>query len=630
MLRSGDDGENWQWIDTPASGRLRDLEVRADGAVSVTGEGGVVLLSTDGGATWTDVGPGFGAARDHLWRDASEGYVVGDSLAHRTLDGGATWDPMFPPMFFGHDGLFFAGARTVVVLQNGSHWVSEDGGAGWTEVQRFTRPFYQVAGVGMDADHWITVSSSEGGELWETLDGGDTWTQLLERDCAGFTALERLPGGRLVVGSDIGDLLVSDDDGRTWTNRAGNVTGDAVSSSIQVFAPGSAGVVFAGTSRALTGGRTWMRSDDGGLHWTRPVTQPPFAVYGASFHDADRGLVRGTTAVAATTDGGARWVDQTLAAPFETLAGVDATLADRWFATVRDGTNRTGRVLRSRDLGATWQTVGGGLPAGFQAGVIALHDTGVGLVADGNGNGSMHRTTDGGETWTRVAWAGGIPSSLSWVDASLVFAVGNGEVWRSGDGGLSWQRVDTERVVGVRFADDQNGFAWSWWPWLRRTTDGGDSWTTVDIPVRGAIVGRTVNEGITAVLPAPWLGPGAWLLGGDMNRILVMRAGTATSTPPLREAGAGAVRIDGTSPNPFNPRVRVRFTLDAPATLRLDVFDARGRRVRAFAPRGFGRGPGSLVWDGRDDSGRPVASGSYHLRLATDRGFDVTRVVLVR
>jgi hypothetical protein len=69
-------------------------------------------------------------------------------------------------------------------------------------------------------------------------------------------------------------------------------------------------------------------------------------------------------------------------------------------------------------------------------------------------------------------------------------------------------------------------------------------------------------------------------------------------------------------PNPFNPATLLRYGLAAAGPVRLDIFDGRGRLVRSLVRRPYvAAGFYTATWDGRDDGGRPVASGVYHARL---------------
>jgi hypothetical protein len=68
-------------------------------------------------------------------------------------------------------------------------------------------------------------------------------------------------------------------------------------------------------------------------------------------------------------------------------------------------------------------------------------------------------------------------------------------------------------------------------------------------------------------------------------------------------------------PNPFNPTTTIRFAVKAPAAVKLHIFNLKGELVRTLADGEFNRGLYEKRWNGRDDTGRPAASGMYFYRL---------------
>jgi hypothetical protein len=75
-------------------------------------------------------------------------------------------------------------------------------------------------------------------------------------------------------------------------------------------------------------------------------------------------------------------------------------------------------------------------------------------------------------------------------------------------------------------------------------------------------------------------------------------------------------------PNPFNPMTTFSFSLEHDTRVELSVFDLRGRKVRTVvdAPLTAGDYTNAYRWDGRDDQGRMMTSGTYFYRLTTDDG----------
>lgn len=97
--------------------------------------------------------------------------------------------------------------------------------------------------------------------------------------------------------------------------------------------------------------------------------------------------------------------------------------------------------------------------------------------------------------------------------------------------------------------------------------------------------------------------------------------------PP--EAPARAV-LAANTPNPFNPSTTLAFDLPADGPVRVDVYDVQGRRVRRLHDGAASAGRTEVIWDGRDDRGRGVPSGTYIARLSSAQGDDVRRMALVR
>lgn len=93
---------------------------------------------------------------------------------------------------------------------------------------------------------------------------------------------------------------------------------------------------------------------------------------------------------------------------------------------------------------------------------------------------------------------------------------------------------------------------------------------------------------------------------------------------------AGRLEILGTAPNPFNSATTVNFSVQRAGAVRLAVFDPAGRLVHRLVDVDLPAGRHAATWDGRDASGRAVASGTYLLRLEANGGIRTGRLVLVK
>ena len=83
-------------------------------------------------------------------------------------------------------------------------------------------------------------------------------------------------------------------------------------------------------------------------------------------------------------------------------------------------------------------------------------------------------------------------------------------------------------------------------------------------------------------------------------------------------------------PNPFNPVTTIEYSVNQESRVRLQVFDARGRLVRTLVNRAVLPNNYKVLWDGRDSSGNPVASGIYFYRMISDHFIATKKMILLK
>ena len=129
---------------------------------------------------------------------------------------------------------------------------------------------------------------------------------------------------------------------------------------------------------------------------------------------------------------------------------------------------------------------------------------------------------------------------------------------------------------------------------------------------------------------------------------------TVKGAPPGAEAkipltlkdGAGGVwtysfiaRVSGVSPvqdylfenypNPFNPSTSLSFSLKESRQTSLVIYNALGQKIRTLLSEPRSAGKHTIVWNGRDDGGRAVSSGTYFFRLTSGSFVQTRRMTLV-
>ena len=83
-------------------------------------------------------------------------------------------------------------------------------------------------------------------------------------------------------------------------------------------------------------------------------------------------------------------------------------------------------------------------------------------------------------------------------------------------------------------------------------------------------------------------------------------------------------------PNPFNPSTTIEYSLIERATVRLEIFSAAGQKVRTLQNSTQQPGNYKLVWDGRNDSGQMVSSGTYFYRVTAGSFSKMFKMTFVR
>jgi photosystem II stability/assembly factor-like uncharacterized protein len=246
----------WQPLAGGVTVRLRGVSVVSPQVAWVSGGGGTVLRTTDGGATWQSRPVPGAEALDFRDVDAFDARVasvlsIGPGKAsriYRTHDGGGSWALQF----------------------------STDDSKIFLDAMAFS-----------DASHGVAFSDSVDGQfvILTTSDGGGRWTRVaadrLPAALAGEGAFAAsgtnvaVHGSHIWIGTTASRVLRSTDAGRTWT-----VTTTPV---VAAEATGIFSVAFSDTRHGVVVGGNYTKereaianaatTDDGGMTW-RAVSAP--------------------------------------------------------------------------------------------------------------------------------------------------------------------------------------------------------------------------------------------------------------------------------------------------------------------------------------------------------------------
>jgi hypothetical protein len=88
--------------------------------------------------------------------------------------------------------------------------------------------------------------------------------------------------------------------------------------------------------------------------------------------------------------------------------------------------------------------------------------------------------------------------------------------------------------------------------------------------------------------------------------------------------------LDQNHPNPFNPTTNISFSLTEAGPASIKVYDVRGREVRSLLDRNMPAGKHTVTWDGTDNNGRTLASGTYFYTMQSEDGTSSRKALLLK
>lgn len=100
------------------------------------------------------------------------------------------------------------------------------------------------------------------------------------------------------------------------------------------------------------------------------------------------------------------------------------------------------------------------------------------------------------------------------------------------------------------------------------------------------------------------------------------------SGAPEAVSGPARFALHGSRVNPAAGSAEITFQVPARTAVTLAVFDVSGRAIRTLAQQTYDPGAHTLVWDGADGHGSPVAAGVYYCRMQAS-GFTAVRPVVL-
>ncbi len=454
IYKTTDCGRTWQWNEQIIMPKiytgLNDISFVDKNRGYISGDAGVLLITSDGGNTWQRDTAGY-YNYSTCFTDSLNGFVVGIGsyypFIYSTTDEGKSWteiDSGLIPGYALYKVRFSDKENGWIVGGEGMVYRTANGGKNWTAINQEPYKFNSIYFVDENTgwavgDSGIIVHTTDGGENWEEQNKNDSliFNSVYAIDNQSvFTAGTILNIGGTPVTPIRSVMFSSHNGGATWQRQI--IDSTSVLSSIFFISPNIGWSVGSGRIYKTT---------DGGINWILQYnSKKTSSFYSVQFINDQTGwVVNGyTNQVLKTIDGGTRW--DTL----ETGSGI--WLRSLFFINESTGwavgEDQGNNIFKTSDGGGTWTTEYTSINCNLISVYFINADTGWVGGYDNGYNGVIFKTIDGGNNWIEQ-------QSPSENDLTSVYFVDSNTGWTAGFGGI-FKTTDGGGIMSVKENNHKN------------------------------------------------------------------------------------------------------------------------------------------------------------------------------
>lgn len=374
--------------------------------------------TTDGGETWIQISGTSEAIYDFHFLDENNGFTTGDHGAtFKTTNGGITWDQIFFQNGFIYDtsmyGIYFqdsnigfaTGARGRIIK-------TINGGATWTQHSVTYDDFNDIKLL----DNGVGFARTRN-NYYKTTDSGDNWSYISSVNhfsfCNGSYFVNENVGYSIGGGSSgiSGDVFKTIDGGITWSQL--NINVDEGLNSV-FFINENIGFVSGGFNQ-----RKVMKTTNGGLTWTQVLNQRFGQI---QFLNNDIGYANligySYGRMYKTIDGGNTW---------NISIEVDKQINAFDFIDENNGyfVGDQGLIYKTNNGGTNWEELN--IPYDWYT-EVNFYTKNVGYIADEEGR--LYKTENGGLNWQNITQQYAI-NSIEIINDKIYTAGTNGKIYKS-------------------------------------------------------------------------------------------------------------------------------------------------------------------------------------------------------
>lgn len=629
ILRTTNGGSNWSYVSSvPTSENLNGINFVSTNIGYACGKGGVILQTDNGGNSWILQNSTVTSnLNDISFSDANNGFAVFGTNSSNVLwtnSGGFLWQlkPFTKPP--GQLNVRMYDCKAVrgtnhawMIGYHGNIFHSTNKGQNWTLSKSIFGSSYGYARAIDFVDANVGFAGSDNGWLFRTTDAGASWDSVNVGTGERVYALNAINANMIIAVCENNQLRKSIDGGNTWipiidwprADFRGMSIADSSNIAMSTF---GGDIAFSGSA---------------GNNFSFPnnISLPTIgAIECIEFYDASLGFYGSENGqIAKSINGGQSWYATNTTGELKKIHSIFIYNQNIAWA---GGT--TGKIYKTTDGGENWAEV-------IDLGSDTVYDLyflseQVGFAAMDDGY--IFKCIDGNNNWTLIDSLNGERLlSMEFIDNNVGFVVGyNGLLGKTSDGGNNWDVVDTLAVINdstfdelwdIKFVSPTEGWigagnAVGANGALYHTTDAGNSWQKLDSPNGKTI--RCLN------FSSPIKG---WASGAQGT---ILKYDATTGIKNHNGTHPNSFHLLSNYPNPFNPTTNIEYYINISGNAELSIFNINGQKIKTIVSEYQKPGSYRYNWDGTNQSGIQVSSGTYFYNLKLENQIRAKRMILIK
>jgi photosystem II stability/assembly factor-like uncharacterized protein len=429
--------------------------------------------------TWQNPLPTSATYRGCFFTDDSHGWIVGDGgCILKTIDSGTSWQCMtsgiesdlYAVYFVNNDYGWAVGANSVIIK-------TSDGGESW-KVQKYIGQYIYITSVYFsDTLNGWTDGGDIAGQLYHTVDGGDTWNSVFISGAKEITEIFFTDSLHGWAGTYDDQIFSTTNGGASWTGHSTPYWPHTI-----FFLNQDTGWMsyYGGIYRTIDGANTWQ--EQAGVGEYNDISS-------IQFIDQDHGWAVGEEHMMKTSDGGNNWSDQSYDRLLFSIFMTDflnGWAVGGWY----------GDLLHTTDGGATWEQQRQGITgdivhisfSGYDYGIAVPLSYSYDVILESHNGGSIwsvRQITDDSTYFINVFQ---LDQMSAWICGK------NGTIYHTGNSGGDWEKQYTGHpelfINCIQFLSETDGFAVGFDTtyssiYFLSTIDGGNSWSMGSVKFDG-------------------------------------------------------------------------------------------------------------------------------------------------